>query len=467
MLIYNHRFEFIGIDKKDLNKLGFKTFADFQSACHDFADLFVKKPGYIHNFKNLKWILYILNSDIQEAKAILNVNGTTFMTNLVIDTIYMKDSPDEESYIVILQNLHQTNISPEPLVQIDKDTISTEDTIHHEQPLTEAVVEPKILNDNDALDNLNTQTALKPENIDNHTQKSPMLGDYLSPAQPASDNQINQYLYDPKVAADELGLPVDLIEEFIGDFIQQAYDFKDGLYSAVDNEDHETLKNLSHKLKGVAANLRIEDAFEALRIINTSTDTMEIQSNLDIFYSIISKLDKKEQQEKIAQDITTPKKVPAEKDSKLIDDDIYANLLQDEDLASAAEDKDKKQTEPPPKIDKEPINTQSLSPKPRIDMVLNYDKQKIVNELGLEEEIIDTLLHEYKMQLTSFVQETKQAMQSNNLKQVHQLALNIKGTSDNLRLSQISALLEQLMLTHKPQEITDTIKALQQYLAQI
>ena len=469
MLIYNHKFEFIGIDKKDLNKLGFKTFANLQSTCNDFADLFIKKPGYIHNFKNLKWILYILNSDIQEAKAILKVNETTFMTNLVIDTIYMKDSPDEESYIIMLQNLHQTNISPEPLAQMDKDTISTKDTIHHEQPPTEAVVEPKILNDNNALDNLDTQTTLKPENIDNHTQKSPMLGDYLSQSKPASGNQINQYLYNPKVAADELGLPIDLIEEFIGDFIQQAYDFKDGLYSAVDNEDHETLKNLSHKLKGVAANLRIEDAFEALRIINTSTDTTEIQSNLDIFYSIISKLDKKEQQEKIAQDITTPKKAPVEKDSKSIDDDIYTNLLQDEDLAPATGDKTAKQTEPPPKIqiDKEPINTQSLSPKPQVGMVLNYDKQKIVNELGLEEELIDTLLYEYKIQLTSFVQETKQAMQSNNVKQVRRLALNIKGTSDNLRLSQISALLEQLMFTHKPQEITDTIKALQQYLTQI
>jgi len=89
-----------------------------------------------------------------------------------------------------------------------------------------------------------------------------------------------------------------------------------------------------------------------------------------------------------------------------------------------------------------------------------------VNELGLEEEIVDTLLHEYKIQLTSFIQEIKQAIQSNNLEQVHQLALNIKGTSDNLRLSQISALLEQLMFTHKPQEITDTLKALQQYLTQ-
>jgi len=465
MLIYNHKFEFIGIDKKDLNKLGFKTLANLQSICNDFADLFIKKPGYVHNFKNLKWILYLLNSDIQEAKAILDINGTTFMTNLVIDTIYLKDSPDEESYIVTLQNLHQTSISSMPLAQMDKDTILTEDAIHHEQPPTKAVVEPKTLNDNNTLDNLDAQIAPKSANTDNHAKESPMLGDYLSQSQPASDKQTNQYLYDPKVAADELGLPIDLIEEFIGDFIQQAYDFKDGLYSALHNEDRETLKNLSHKLKGVAANLRIEDAFEALRIINTSTDTAEIQSNLDIFYSIISKLDKKEQRVKIAQD--TPKKAP--EDSKSINDDIYTNLLQDEDLTPATGDKTAKQTEPPPKIeiDKEPIDAKSLSPKPQVDMVLNYDKQKIVNELGLEEEIVDTLLHEYKMQLTSFTQEIKQAMQSNNLEQVHQLALNIKGTSDNLRLSQISALLEQLMFTHKPQEITDTLKALQQYLTQI
>ena len=53
-----------------------------------------------------------------------------------------------------------------------------------------------------------------------------MLGDYTISSDGAHANYINNlhvskdYVYNPQVASDELGLPVDLIEEFIGDFIQ-------------------------------------------------------------------------------------------------------------------------------------------------------------------------------------------------------------------------------------------------------
>jgi len=74
----------------------------------------------------------------------------------------------------------------------------------------------------------------------------------------------------------------------------QSYDFKEELYTHLTNDDLSDLKLLSHKLKGVAANLRIEDAFEVLSIINTSSNMDEIRATLDHFYTIISKLEGKE-----------------------------------------------------------------------------------------------------------------------------------------------------------------------------
>ena len=38
------------------------------------------------------------------------------------------------------------------------------------------------------------------------------------------------YVFNPEVASEELGLPTDLVEEFIQDFIAQANSFKDELY---------------------------------------------------------------------------------------------------------------------------------------------------------------------------------------------------------------------------------------------
>ena len=81
-----------------------------------------------------------------------------------------------------------------------------------------------------------------------------------------------------------------MIEEFIEDFVAQAKDFREGLYKALELGDKDKLKIFSHKLKGVAANLRIEDALESLTTINTSENNDEIKVELDNFYQIISKL---------------------------------------------------------------------------------------------------------------------------------------------------------------------------------
>lgn len=461
MLIYNHNFEFIGINEKDLNQLGFKTFSELQSRCDDFADLFVKKPGYIHNFKNLKWILYILNSNAQEAKAIIEANGTTFAANLMVETLYMKDTPDKASYIVTLQNLHQTNNAAHSLDSHINDSVIFDTTAKEEPPIepdtTIQSAPPKLSIET-------TEPASGPEDKTPNTKKSPMLGDYLTPSQPTANKKDGGYLYDPRVAADELGLPIDLIEEFIGDFIQQSYDFKDKLYAALDNEDHEALKSLSHKLKGVAANLRIEDAFEALSIVNTSSDSMEIKQNLDLFYDIIHTLDKQEEPFKAQQQQSViDKEMNAQ--TSIVDDDLYTNLLQDEDLLPVNKE------EPAAQIltdaVKETEKSDNLSPTIKADAVLNYDRQKTANELGLDESTVDSLLSEYKVQLIALVQNMSDAASSVDVIQIHKLALNSKGTSDNLRLQQISTLLEQLIFSDNLQEIDDIIVTLKQYATQI
>ena len=64
MLIYNYKKEFLGIDENDLTALGLSNLADLRAEAADFADLFVKTPGFIHNFKHVHWIDYIVcNTD--------------------------------------------------------------------------------------------------------------------------------------------------------------------------------------------------------------------------------------------------------------------------------------------------------------------------------------------------------------------------------------------------------------------
>ena len=63
MLIYNYQKEFVGIDESDLKALGFSDLAQLRSESADFANFFVKTPGFVHNFKHVHWIDFVTCAD--------------------------------------------------------------------------------------------------------------------------------------------------------------------------------------------------------------------------------------------------------------------------------------------------------------------------------------------------------------------------------------------------------------------
>jgi HPt (histidine-containing phosphotransfer) domain-containing protein len=340
MLIYNSKKEFIGIEEHDLNTLGFSSLSQLRTEVADFADMFVKTPGYIHNFKHVNWIDFVTCSDSAEvSKVIIHTNYKSFKCKLDIKTAYLTDDPFSKAFLVYLNNIRELtdseyesisdDISNRPLgtpiaevsenfeetaIQSDEqeeiiqekpfeltkesDTstqITEEPQEHQLEPISTNLDLPLDLDFYDYEEELEeTKTAPKIEessleddlklDIEESTPKTKEV-EYTE-----TELFDNGYLYNPQIASDELGLPVDLIEEFIEDFIAQAKEFKDELYLSLDEGNKDNIKILSHKLKGVAANLRIEDAFEVLTTINTSDDIGEIKTNLDTLYKIISKL---------------------------------------------------------------------------------------------------------------------------------------------------------------------------------
>ncbi len=443
MLLYNQRKEFVGIDEDDLKGLGFQNIGELQNESHDFADLFVKKPGFIHNFKNFSWIDFILHSESDESKAVIHAKGKNYSCSLHVTPFHF--TSEESGFAVIIKNLRALQGSenlqatealeasggikatpapaasvqtPQPVeraaaqpqefdisledLQVDKSEdrtpasldLHTEEELslpNFEESYTQELSEPAPLDipepaeydlglaatenefgapvDIDYNAPLDIHEDLMMDEMpETHLdegapvfdleeaapmkQEAPMLGDYVSSA---SDNEhlselvrSGTYVYKPQIAADELGLPVDLIEEFIGDFIDQAHEFHDDLYASVKTEDYDNVQILSHKLKGVAANLRVEDAFDVLSVVNVSKDPEKILPNLNQFYRIIAKLEGKELPEEAApvavsapepepddMDLAVGIKVP-EDGPMLIDedvtplpheDDIYDDLL--------------------------------------------------------------------------------------------------------------------------------------------
>lgn len=525
MLVYNHQKEFIGIDEADLKILGYKDLAALLLEVPDIADLFVKTPGYIHNFKHVHWIDFIIYSEPSEIqKVIIHANGKNFRATMSVTYTYLKENPSSKAYLIHLQNLR---LLKEDEIETLQDALldRVKVTPHHEsepvhvaevhqkiQPEKETqpepVAKPVVEREADSSTNVN-----KDVKIDINLDEKPSKPIQAAPQEHTQTQAVqkfdNGYIYDPAIASKELGLPLDLIEEFIQDFITQADDFKPRLYSALEERDIDNLKSLSHKLKGVAANLRIEDAFETLSVINTTSDPETIKVNLDLFYKIMAKLAGEEVFETIPQEA-----VETQQSSIDIDDDLTLDFKEEEtdvhDRVQTQEDeltldlkdetqelipeitddtpeitinetpailetdetlqtdeqedelalgfKDEIEEATPETIDRTPEITDELpavnitqeevqTNKPEIDIEIVYSKTKVANEIGLEHETFNELFDDYIQESLSTLTHIKESLINATSEDIKPEVLKLKGMNDNMRVQDFNEELKHLLNT--------------------
>jgi len=436
MLIYNSQKEFIGMDESDLSRLGFSNLAQLRAESADFADLFVKTPGYIHNFKHVHWIDFIVCADSAETpKVIIHANEKNYRCNINITTAYLTDNPTAKAYLVNLQNLRElsktessnisNDIQEKPIPIAAHEEVIPFNTVPHAtttvpiEPLIEDTYEPaqedfiEDINDNstivhDQYDDapleikMEEETPLEIEIEDDFKLdiEEELSHDILTAPEPEEslltieeeqeedDEEYNkEYVFDPHLASDELGLPIDLIEEFIEDFIAQAKDFKHGLYDSLKENDINNVKILSHKLKGVAANLRIEDAFEVLTVINTSSDSDVIHKNLNYLYKIVAKLAGEEIAQPVISEIA-PITTQIEDDS--IDDDFILDFKEIDDDLEAPE------SEPELKLEIENEDSEDSEDEEDLymDYELNIDDSEVPQSIEIAELADDDFISE-------------------------------------------------------------------------
>lgn len=499
MLIYNFQKEFLGIDEKDLNELGYHDLSSLRSEVTDFADLFVKTPGYVHNFKHVHWIDFIDCADDGEIpKVIINANGKNFRANLSITHAYLTDNPISHAYLVNLNNLRvlsadeveniHDDIMHRPTPTIDEKPQYTpppqvEETYVPPTPPQE-LIEPARESDEiqtpveDVFDSNDVKLDIDFADAESiEVQESALI----TKPQQAYKKTIhkkekfdNGYTYDPEVASKELGLPLDLIEEFIQDFIAQAADFKPELYAGINDGDIDTVKTLSHKLKGVAANLRIEDAFETLATINTSSDINVIRTNLDLFYKIIAKLAGEEVDEVIeveddsAQEVLTaeepediisfkeePQEVTSEIETDketLLDDDTFVLDFKD-DANNKEEDLN--------------LNIEDESSHDEVNAQTSqsiYSKEKAANEIGLDIESFNELFNDYLHESDELLSDMHTAIMNDDYELLKAEVIKLKGMSDNMRVAVFNSELSSLMNAKTKEEASALVKSIKDSL---
>lgn len=462
MLIYNHKKEFWGIDEDDLKALGLSSIEELQDQAADFADLFVKKPGFIHNFKHMHWIDYITCNNI-DSKVILRIKDKNYAAHIKIKTIYLIDNPSKKAYgvnlrkIKLLSDAQDEKIST-PMMQKP----ATRENFQSSELYDRAIIPkdaPTKNNENSSEKTIMAKQELhkdSPNKIKEEDSES--IHKQLIKVEQTDQNKekssFTEYVYNPQIASEELGLPIDLIEEFIQDFIAQAESFKNDLYEAAKIQDLNHLRVLSHKLKGVAANLRIENALDTLITINTSNDDNEIKTNLEKFYKIIDKLSHKEE---------PAEEKPVEKAKLDNDDTIILSFKEDvknEDLSNLqindsqvpdfieiTELADDEFLKPKITINQDKIADEDLSifddydyifqeklPKKSSDTVFYYDKKQIADDIGLDIKSFNELFKDYLNEMKKISNHMFESIQKSDINGCKSAALKIKGMSQNMRV---------------------------------
>jgi len=476
MLMYNHKKEFIGIDEHNLRILGFSTLSQLINETKDFADLFVKTPGYIHNFQHIHWIDFVLCAESnQESKVIMSVKGKNFRCYLDIVGIYLKEDPINMGYVINLVNLRAlsqaeyeiakkgidqktatkpytppVNIIEDDYKQVEyekenkeikhsefeaNDTISTDDFDTFEDPIKDVHKEEPL---ETQYENIEVPKEIKQEAI------VPLYNQSLEVQ--------SDYVYDPHVACDALGLPLELIEEFIQDFVAQAEDFKVELHDSLHDRNIDNLKILSHKLKGVAANLRIEDAFEVLSIINHSEDFLELEQSLNTFYRAVDKLTNKEE-------------MPTQEDSQNTSDEVKEDIvLQVEDIesdiyemmdvpASVVDDDDFIKI----KLDEDIFEKPQEEIKIQMNTEIHYDRAKAASEIGIDIQNFNELFVDFIEEAKVYMSQIRKAITKSDFEASKNSCIKLKRMCETMIIDSFD---EELNFIMKVESLSTAEQAL-------
>ncbi len=235
MILYDTQKRLVAISDKTLEMLGFRSFEEFTSKVNDIAQLFLKQPGYIHEFRSFHWIDYVLTNSTITHRALLHT----------------KDGKELEVFI---------NITP----------LNTAENRHYYL----VALEPNTFNECYA-----PAPQEKPQTIESTPPSATIeveAGDYPKP----NLTQIGE----------ELNLGEDIVLDFIKEFVNHSLEKLPEINEAIKNKDVKTLKTIIHTLRGVSANLRLKPAQQILAESSQTQDITELTKILERFYAYILSL---------------------------------------------------------------------------------------------------------------------------------------------------------------------------------
>lgn len=304
MIIYDTNFNFLGVSSNILLLLGYSDMSNFLETNSDVADLFIKKPGFIHKFNNFSWISYILNGATPNKVVSLRLkNGNELQATVKITEIELKTT-DEKLYSVELQNTvvittGEINMEPEKKESVFKmfedDTNLNIDNNINSIDIDDGTSSIFNMNNDDNFeiksleldeDNEDEIENIKKEsdNLDNSIEEISLNDDIFKknlPDETHNDftinfednssyplNQKNQIDVKIEENVDNSSLDndtdSDFINEYFDDYSAFASEEFSKLYKYIDSEDNELLNAEIVKFIGASNILKFDDIAQKL-----------------------------------------------------------------------------------------------------------------------------------------------------------------------------------------------------------
>jgi len=386
VILYDHHKKILAISDQTLEMLGYPSIEKFRQEIYDIAQLFVKRPGYLHEFRSFHWIDYVLTNTTVTHRAILRT----------------KTGKEIETFVNVNQLSALSGMLSYYLVTFELNTYSECDFDQNQafgqQPATQ---QPSASSQEEA-------TAAKEQTVIEKIVLKP--GEFEEP----NLDQISE----------ELNLGADIIEDFIKEYVKHALEKLPKINEAILTKDSKTLYETIHTLKGVAANLRLQPAFEILSKMKKDTPIEDAVEILKDFYSYVLFLAK-------CYGIKTPK-------------ELYLQLPQ----PSMRSNPSPQQPATKPQAAEEPAagatTTQESTEMPP-------PAQKAAKELGLS-------VDEYQEYLKELINEIKLNLAYNNFNELHKLA----SFARNLYLQECAKYLDQVNINQNPELVKKCIHDLEE-----
>ncbi|CAA6820311.1 MAG: Unknown protein [uncultured Sulfurovum sp.] len=180
----------------------------------------------------------------------------------LLDDIDTQDSPRENPRKNSVETTQKTNLSPDIDLLIDDPLPETNQ--YDTKPIEEVSTKNKPVTRNDNTLDTSTTKSFGTLNLD---EVKPM-----------------PFEFNMSDAADDLSLPLDLIEEFVKDFIVQARTETKKMVESYENGDLESIQKIGHLLKGASSNLRIEPLSNSLYDIQFCENSTKLENLIYIYW---------------------------------------------------------------------------------------------------------------------------------------------------------------------------------------